>query len=455
MKTIIAKQRTGLLLNRNYRLLWLGQTISPLGDFFLTTTLILWLATQLARGQAWAAMAIGGVALASALATLIVGPLAGVFVDRWDKRRTMLRMDCARGLLVLALLVLTGLLPAPLSLQLPLAMKLTTIYIVLFLIGVCSQFFGPSRMALIGDIVEKEQRAQAMGLSQAAFNTALILGPMLAAPLFLATGARWAMLIDTASFFVSYLCILLIKAPPPARSVSENEHSRYLRELRAGWETIVNNRALTALIVNGILLLAGAGTLDAYYVLFALTNLHTPASLTGLFGTVYGVGVILASLIASWFARRLGEGRLLTLAMLTWGCLILLFSRCTSFVPGFVVFGLLGAVNGVSNICVGPLFLHLTPREFVGRASSVMQPAITLSSMLSAALSGYLVSGPLLRLHAAFLGMSFGALDTVILGAGFFGLVAGVYCVRALATVSTSQKDEAISPDREAIATNA
>lgn len=394
MKTIIVKQRTGLLLNLNYRLFWLGQTISPLGDFFLTTTLILWIATQLARGQTWVAMAVGGVELAA-------------------------------------------------------------IYLILLLIGVCSQFFGPSRMALIGDIVEKEQRTQAMGLSQAAFNVALILGPMLAAPLFLASGPRWAMLIDAASFFVSYLCILLIKAPPAVSSVRKNERSYYLRELRAGWRVIASNRGLTALIVNGVLLLAGAGTLDAYYALFALTNLHTPTNLTGLFGTVYGAGVILASLAVSGPARRLGEGKTLALAMLAWGLLILLFSRCTSFVPGLVVFGLLGAINGVSNICVGPLFLHLTPREFVGRVSSVMQPAITLSSMLSAALSGYLVSGPLLHLHAAFLGMSFGALDTVILGAGFFGLVAGLYCTKMLAAVSTSQKDETISTDREAIATNA
>lgn len=455
METITVKKRTRLLLNRNFTLLWFGQTISPLGDFFLTTTLILWIATQLARGQAWAAMAIGGVALAAALATLTIGPLAGVFVDRWDKRRTMLRMDLTRGLLVLALLALTGLLPAPLSLQLSLAARLAAIYIILFLIGACSQFFGPSRMALIGDIVEKEQRTQAMGLSQAAFNAALILGPMLAAPLFLAAGARWAMLIDAASFFISYLCILLIKAPPATHSVSERGRSHYLHELRAGWRTIVNNRALTALIVNGILLLAGAGTLDAYYVLFALTNLHTPANLTGFFGTVYGAGVILASLIASRVAQRLGEGRLLTLAMLCWGCLMLIFSRCTSFVPGLVVFGLLGAVNGASNVCTGPLFLHLTPRAFVGRVSAVMNPSITLSSMLSAALSGYLVGGPLLHLHAAFLGMSFGALDTVILGAGLFGLLAGIYCLRTLASISTNQNVEIASQDKEAVATNA
>lgn len=398
METTIAEKKAYVLINRNFALNLFGQIISSAGDFVLITTLILWIATQLAYRQTWAAMAISGVELAAALATLAIGPLAGVFVDRRDKRRTMLRMDLARGLLILLLLVVTGLLPAPFSLQLPLVAKLVAIYIILLLVGACSQFFRPSRMALIGDIVGKEQRSHAMGLSQAAFNGALILGPMLAAPLFMAFGARWAMLIDAASFFISSLCILLIKAPPAARSVSEQGRGHYLRELRAGWKMIVSNRALIALIVNGVLLLAGAGTLDAFYVLFALTNLHTPINLTGLFGPIYGAGVILSSLLTARLARRLGEGKMLALATLTWGVMLMLLSRCTSFVPGLVVFGLIGAINGGTNVCIGPLILHLVPREFVGRFSAVLNPSITLSSMLSAALSGYLVSDPLLEL---------------------------------------------------------
>lgn len=441
METTLPEKKAYVLINRNFALNLFGEIISSAGDFVLITTLILWIATQLAYRQTWAAMAISGVELATALATLAIGPLAGVFVDRWDKRRTMLRMDLARGLLILLLFVVTGLLPAPFSLQLPLAAKLVAIYVILLLVGVCSQFFRPSRMALIGDIVGKEQRSHAMGLSQAAFNSALILGPMLAAPLFMAFGARWAMLIDAASFFISYLCILLIKAPPAARSVSEHVRGHYLHELRAGWKMIVNNRALIALIVNGVLLLAGAGTLDAFYVLFALTNLHTPTNLAGLFGPIYGAGVILSSLLTARLARRLGEGKMLALATLAWGLMLMLLSRCTSFVPGLVVFGLIGAINGGTNVCIGPLILHLVPREFVGRFSAVLNPGITLSSMLSAALSGYLVSGPLLGLHTAFLGMSFGALDTVFVGAGLMGVLAGVYCMRTLGSVSTRKKN--------------
>ena len=125
--------------------------------------------------------------------------------------------------------------------------------------------------------------------------------------------------------------------------------------------------------------------------------------------------MIVASLPAAWLARRLGEGKLLGLAILIWDLSTVVLSRCTHFVPGLIVMGLTGIANGGSNACVGPLLLHLTPREFVGRVSAIMNPAITLASMLSAALAGYLVSGPLFKLHASFLFISFSSLDTIFL----------------------------------------
>lgn len=435
METATRRKRAGILINRNFALLWTGQVLSPIGDFFLQTTLILWITTQLARGASWLGVAIGGLELANALAILGIGPLAGVFVDRWNKRRTMQRMDVLCGLLLLLLLILTGLLPAPLIIQLPLAGKLIVIYAVLFLVSACGQFYGPSRGVLLRDIVEKEQLAQASGLFSAAFNLALILGPSTAAPLFLFCGARWAMLIDAASFFASYLCTTLILLPPETYIENGSKRRSYLAELRAGWKVIVSNRAIAALIIIGVLLFTGAGASDAFYVVFGLSNLHIPASLAGLLGPAYGVGVIVASLPAAWLARRLGEGKMLGLAILVWGLLTVVLSRCTGFVPGLIVLGLTGMANGCSNVCVGPLLLHLTPRQYVGRVSAVMNPGITLASMLSAGLAGYLISGPLLKLHVAFLGTNFGGLDTVFLAVGLIEMLTGLYALSTVGTV--------------------
>jgi MFS family permease len=98
-------KKPGLFINRNFGLLWIGQTISYVGDFVFDTTLVFWIATSLVRGQSWAPLAVSGVLLAVSVPVFAVGPLAGVFVDRWDKRRTMLAMDALRAMLVFLLLL--------------------------------------------------------------------------------------------------------------------------------------------------------------------------------------------------------------------------------------------------------------------------------------------------------------------------------------------------------------
>lgn len=89
-----------ILVNRNYARLWIGLAVSGVGDQIFNTTIFLWIATVLLEGERLAPVAVGGVVMAVAAATILVGPIAGVFVDRWDKRRTMLASDLIRACLV-------------------------------------------------------------------------------------------------------------------------------------------------------------------------------------------------------------------------------------------------------------------------------------------------------------------------------------------------------------------
>src|SRR5215212_9731753 len=107
-------------ISRNFARLFYGQAISVLGTVAFNTTIALWVGAVLTRGRSWSPAALGGVMACAAAAALIVGPLAGVFVDRWDRRRTMVRSDLARALLCL-LLVGVAMAPPPL---LPLAFRL-------------------------------------------------------------------------------------------------------------------------------------------------------------------------------------------------------------------------------------------------------------------------------------------------------------------------------------------
>ena len=106
-----AARKRRLLINRDFTLLWSAQAISKLGDVVFDYTLVFWIATSIAREQRWAPLAVSGIFVATALPTLGAGPIAGVFVDRWQKRPTMLLMDALRAILILLLLLATGIPP--------------------------------------------------------------------------------------------------------------------------------------------------------------------------------------------------------------------------------------------------------------------------------------------------------------------------------------------------------
>src|SRR5271165_590057 len=98
-------RKPGLLINRNYGLFIFGQMISLLGDQIIELTIALWIATNIARGQPWAPFAVSGALFAAYAPYFLVGPVAGVFADRWNRQRTMLRMDAFRALLIALLIV--------------------------------------------------------------------------------------------------------------------------------------------------------------------------------------------------------------------------------------------------------------------------------------------------------------------------------------------------------------
>ncbi|WP_376795774.1 hypothetical protein [Thermogemmatispora sp.] len=128
-----------VLINRNFALLWLGQAISNLGDVILGAALVLWIANDFGRGHSWAPVAVSGVFIAEYVPVALIGPLAGVFVDRWSRRLTRLRTD---GLC----LALTGCLAWMLApfipfvgkLEPPLGWQLGAVYTVVLLAQSCS-----------------------------------------------------------------------------------------------------------------------------------------------------------------------------------------------------------------------------------------------------------------------------------------------------------------------------
>ena len=366
--------------------------------------------------------------LAAAIPALVIGAVAGVFVDRMEKRRLMLAMDGLRALFVGALILATGVIPLPFAPngRLPLSWTLGAIYAIVFMMNVADQFFSSALLAFVGDLVPEEEQPKAMGLRQAAVSFASILGPALAAPLFIAFGAQWALLIDALSFVVSFITIAAIRSPRAAPRIMPDERANFAREWREGVRFYVHSRVLMTLLGAMCVAVTGAIALETLNVFFTTDTLHAPISLYGFLGAAFGVGAIVGATLAGFFAERLGVGRTFWLCLLLAGVVVVVLSRVTTFGLALPLFALIGLLITGVNVAVGPLLLRATPHELLGRVNSVIGPAMSASILIGAALAGYL-DGELLRdLHVAIGGTTFGPADTIYAGAGALFIVSAL-----------------------------
>ncbi|HEY7414273.1 MAG TPA: MFS transporter, partial [Ktedonobacteraceae bacterium] len=305
--------------NRNFVLTWIGQIISTAGDYTFDTTLILWITTVIARGQPWAPLAVGGVLLAAALPVFVVGPIAGVFVDRWNKRLTMIRMDFARTALILALLLATGMWNAPFvaAAHVSSLWLLGILYIVVFLTSACAQFFNPSLLVFIKEIVDEPEIARATGLAQFSGNLTMVIGPSLATLLFFRLGVQWLFLFNALSFLVSFLSILMARISPPAETegAEQEQQGNFIQQFGEGVRFYIHNRVLMTILVAGGAGMLFIGTSNALGIFFVIRNLHASPALYGFMATTFGVGLTAGAILASLFAQRVGLVRMFWISL--------------------------------------------------------------------------------------------------------------------------------------------
>jgi MFS family permease len=425
--------KPGLFINRNFGLLWLGQTISIMGDFAFSITLVVWIYTTLAKDQPWAPLAVTGVLVATTVPMVLVGPLAGVFVDRADKRGLMMVMSVFQALAAGALIALTGVFPIPfLDGALPLEWTLGAVYGVVFLINACEQFFRPAQMALLGDIVAEEYRGRASGLLQASGSLAILIGPLLAPLVVVTFGVEWTLLFDALSFLVAFLALLAMRVPRSAHSVAKGERGHFGREFLAGLRFFFRSQVTTTILIAGMIVLFGAGAINALDIFFATQNLHASIPEYGVLSGAAGVGLLLGSILAAIFAGRIGYGRVVWLSLIMMGALMLVYARLTSLWPAVAVVALIGIPNAALNVAISPLLLLVTPRALVGRMVAILTPAINVASLAGMGLAGYLASVTLVDFREEALGFTFGPVDTIFMAGGLIALLGGVYCALRL-----------------------
>ncbi|HET8910614.1 MAG TPA: MFS transporter [Ktedonobacteraceae bacterium] len=297
--------------NRDFNIFWLGQTLSVLGDAFAT------IAIPLLVLQATGSVAQMGLVTGTfGVGQLVAGIFAGAIVDRLDRRRLMIFCDTARVLLYLSI---------PLG-WLWLGPQLWVIYVVVALGSCLGMVFQVAYVAAIPNMVERVQISDANGRLQASYSLSFVLGPILAGLISARFGSTFAISIDSLSFGISALSLLLIRFKHIPARISDVEslqeeipvqvaapqvpgkHNGIMGELLAGlvflWQQPIL-RTLSILLLLFTLFTAGA--LD----LFIFHLKHDLGQNDSAVGVIFGLaslGSLLAGIFFPLIRNRLGFG---------------------------------------------------------------------------------------------------------------------------------------------------
>jgi MFS family permease len=412
----------GLRRNGNFQRLWLGQAVSITGDYVFNTTIILWITVKIAPHSSWAPAAVGGVVIAAAAPAMIVGPIAGVFVDRWNRRRTMLIADACRAVLIASLLLLAD---QAVARRLSPLVIVGLIYLVVAVASAFAQFFNPSRFAVLGLVVAPDDRAKASGLFQATGSFAAIIGPPLAAPLLFAFGVQWALLINAGSFALSFATILAMRLPPDERE-PRPAGSGFGTELTAGLRFFRSSPTLITVAVGAIVATLGAGAIGGLAVFFVIHNLGANARWLGTLDGGEGAGAVIGALAAGWIAGRFGATRVFWLGLALAGLGVIWFSRTGTILLAVTALFATGLMLGAVNAAIFPLLLSATPQQMLGRVVAVIAPAQQLAGIVSIGLASLLATTVLAHLHVVVAGVTFNTYDAIFGAAGLIIVIAGL-----------------------------
>lgn len=430
----------GPLVNHDFGLLWVARTVSTLGDWIFLTSVTLWIATDIARDQQWAPLAVGGLDVTVALVTVAFGPVAGVFIDRWPKRRTMLAADAVRCALMCALL------PLPLvGAAVPVWLRLGALFVAVGATAICTALFNPAQLAMMGDVVEDGQRARAASALQVGFSAALIVGPALGAPLYFALGVDSALTLNALSYLASFVAVRAIRHRAPLGAAPSGP-AGVGGQLLSGIGFVARHPTLRTLLGTTFVVGCGAGALNALGIFFVVDNLHAPAAWYGLYYTSLAAGVLASAFAVGWLGTRFGPVRLYRGSLLGAGLLILLLSRQTAFAPAAAVIFLIGIANAGLNVATVPILLSSTPPGMVGRVGALLNPLASGAQLGSVALASYLASTALHGLHAHFLGGELGTFDAIFGGAGILVTIAALCALVALPAGAPETSERVAEP---------
>lgn len=358
-----------LLRQRNFPRLWFGGLISLMGDRVLLIALPFFVYQETGSTIASAVMVAAGL-----LPRLFFGSIAGVYVDRWDRKNVMVVTSIAQGLVILPLFLVES------------AASMWIVYLISFIQVTLAMFFSPAETALLPLLVKEEELLAANSMNALNNNLARLIGPPIGGVILAMWGLPGVVLFDSITFVIAGLLILTIHSPetktePQAPALEMTKSSRFLKEWLEGIDIVRKSRVLFILFLSVILLNFGGIMIDPLSVPYILDVVGAGVEVFGWMMTVQAVGGILGGLLAARVNQRIS-----TVSMYGWSEVVLGLVLVARYnIPDlpvlFITTLLTGFPAALGMAALETLFQQKVPNSHLGRISGALNTTVGLTSL--------------------------------------------------------------------------
>ena len=361
-----------VIRNRDFACLWIGQIVSNLGDevaMFGIFAIILYLWHGTSTDIMYFLIAIS-------LPVLILGPVAGVFVDRWNRKKIMIAADIIR---------------AALAFLLAFANTLLLMVVLIFGISVVSRFFYPARNAVIPTIVGNEELVEANSLSQMTYIIGTLLGPAIGTGMVMLFDYTSVFIFDAATYLFSALMISLMVYSGDAHKDKGSRTSGF-SEFRKGLAYIRRHSGVKFItfFFAGVMIIFGG--LNIAYSIYVRDALHLGIAGFAVLEILFGAGSIIGTLLAGIIAGRIRELVMVFAGLLGMGASLFvlgLFPALTVVYPA-VIFA--GGCAMMVNVPTNAILQRIVTDKYRGRVFGVIGAVMQAFTILSFMLFGVVLS---------------------------------------------------------------
>jgi MFS transporter, DHA3 family, macrolide efflux protein len=345
-----------LLLTRDFGLVWSGQLISQIGDG-VSKLALLWFVYAV-TGSPLKTSVIG---LLQTIPPIVLGPIIGVYVDRFPKKLLLITSDVLRALLI-------GLIPCLIPVE---SFTVSVLYVLVLLHAIATAVFGPALTAAIPAFVPKKQFTAANALLQGTTSLGIIFGPALGGLGIAAYGSQEVLCLNAATYIISASCLAFVRFAKPATSIpSLTSKPTMLQDLVEGFRySVVVQPTILLLTGTAALYTFGTSALNALFPVFARKMLGLGPVEVGYLWSSLGVGLLLTSIGLLWVTDWVVKDRIRLImgaSVLSGAALCALTVTLNPYLAGFLM-GMIGCGMGAFTPIAWGLIQELAPSQMIGR----------------------------------------------------------------------------------------